>query len=187
MNQGTRELAERVRLAIWSGFYTPDEVLELIDNFSNAAADEAGIRAMVGPEFARKAAAEATWPEVTDCDRLDLAFERLDANGFVALQNAGTPLSDGFSDVAEVRAEVDASRVHGYCFYHGRDVERAVRGGGLMITHGAFAEDREAQWEAGRFVQQVLEDVGFFVRWYGGPGTRMEIPSLEWKRRSPTE
>ncbi|GAB5533775.1 MAG: hypothetical protein Rubg2KO_00240 [Rubricoccaceae bacterium] len=186
MNEDTHDLIERVRVAIWSGFETPAEVHELIDDLLDGDADEAVVRASVEPEFARKAAEEATWPEVTDCDRLDLAFERLDANGIVALQNAGDTMSDGHSDVAEVWAEAGRIQYHGYCFYHGQDVERAVNGGGLMIACGAFDDSRDAQWKAGQFIQQVFEDVGFFVRWYGGPGTRMELPSLEWKRRSPT-
>ena len=39
------------------------------------------------PEFACKRAAEATWPQTTDSDRLDAASEALIAHGIIALQN----------------------------------------------------------------------------------------------------
>ena len=67
-------------------------------------ADEAMLHAAVAPEFDRKAAEEASWPNTTDCDRLDQAFEELNARGVIALHNAGarggtggSPAPDGDS------------------------------------------------------------------------------------------
>ena len=71
------------------GFDSPADVHRLIDDLLEGDADEALLRAAVGPEFARKAAAEATWPPTTDCDRLDAAFETLNAHGIIALPKRG--------------------------------------------------------------------------------------------------
>ena len=90
---------------VWSGFYSPDEVDAMIDDILEDDADETMLRAAVAPEFDKKAAAEASWPDTTDCDRLDQAFEELNSRGVIALHNAGYTMSDGISDVSEALQE----------------------------------------------------------------------------------
>jgi len=183
MNQDTQDLLDRVRVSIWSGFDTPQDVHELIDDLLDGDADEAAVRASIQPEFVRKAAAEATWPEVTDCDRLDTAFRQLDGLGIVALQNARYTMSDGHSDVSEALAQAGPGRYHGYAFYHGQDVERAVEGGGVWIAFGSLTDDRDADVEIGQTVQRELAAAGLEVRWAGTLDRRIELASFDWKRR----
>jgi hypothetical protein len=110
-----------------AGFYSPREVDQMISDILEPDADEAFLRAAVAPEFAKKAAAEPTWPECTDCDRLDVAFAELNSAGIIALQNAGMTMSDGLSDVAEVLRQRGRKGVRGYCFYHGQDLDQGPR------------------------------------------------------------
>ena len=184
MTDSTQELLERVRLAVWSGFDTREDVEEMILDllYDDEEADEETVRASVGPAFARKAEAEASWPVVTDCDRLDGAFHQLEASGIVALHNAGYTLSDGHSDVSEVLAQAGPGRYHGYAFYHGQDVEAAVDGHSLWVAFGALTDDREADAEIGRRVQAELAAAGLQVLWAGSPDRRIELV-LDWKRR----
>jgi len=67
------------------------------------------------------------YPEVTDCDRLDSAFSKMNRRGVIALQNAGYTQSDGYDDVREIYSRNKESKtIVGYCFYHGQDLERIL-------------------------------------------------------------
>ena len=143
------------------------------------------MRAVVGPEFARKQAAEKTWPQTTDCDRLEAAFAELNAQGIIALQNAGYTLSDGLSDISQVLHRRGREGVQGYCFYHGQDLERAVEGEGIMLAFGSLDDDRANKLQVGQRVRNVLERAGFTVEWNSDAETRLNLPTLDWKRRGP--
>jgi hypothetical protein len=176
-------ILEAIKTWVWSGFYSPADVDLMIGDILEAGADEAMLRAAVRPEFEKKAAAEAGWPENTDCDRLDRAFAELNAPGIIALQNAGLTMSDGRSDVSDVLQKRGRKGVRGYCFYHGQDLERAVHGEGLWLAFGAVNEDQARRAEVGRTVKEVMERHGFAVDWNGDPDTRINLPHIDWKRR----
>ena len=183
-----------VRAWVWSGFYGPEEVDGLIDQMveddagqadaGQVGADRGTLCAAAGREFAAKAAAERRWPAVTDCDRLDQAFDALEAAGVVTLQNAGYTMSDGLSDVsAEYLDRGRPAGVRGWCFYHGQDLERAVLGGGLLLAFGTFADEApEHRAAVGQLVKDTLERHGLSVAWSGDPGDRLKV-GTDWKRR----
>lgn len=171
-----------IKNAVWSGFYGPDEVQRMIDDVLEDDADEEMLRAAVAPEFDHKAAEELTWPVVTDCDRLDRAFDSLNENGIIALHNTGYEMSDGHCEVGEVLHERGRSSVRGFCFYHGQDVEDAVRGGPLYVAFGDLEADAGPNLEVGRIVKQALEAEGLVVEWNNDPEKRI-IVKLDWKRR----
>lgn len=88
-----QELNEQIRVYVWSGFYTDEEIHERIaemveeawfdsEETDAAAVDEGVMRNAIAAEFQKKRVAERTWPATTDCDRLDRAFERLNGETF---------------------------------------------------------------------------------------------------------
>jgi hypothetical protein len=169
---------------VWSGFYDAGDVNEMIDDILEEDADEKMLRAAVPEEFARKAAAEKSWPAETDCDRLDAGFELLNAEGIIALQNAGYTMSDGISDVSEVLYERGEEGIAGYCFFHGQDFERVLNGEGLNLAFGDRFDNPADKAAIGKRVQEVLETKGFVIDWNGDPEKRLHIPQFDWKRRS---
>lgn len=186
MNDTTRYILDAIWSHVWSGFDSPEDVHRVIDDLLEGDANEALLRAAVGPEFARKAAAEATWPPITDCDRLDAAFETLNTHGIIALQNTGYEMSDGLTEVAEaLHARGSRVGVQGYCFYHGQDLERVVRGEGLMLAFGSLDDDKPHKLKVGQRVRDILESGGFNVQWNGDAEARLNLPGLDWKRRGP--
>jgi hypothetical protein len=185
MSETDDYILQTIRTWVWSGFYSPDQVDEMIDDLLEEGSDETMLRAAVGHEFAAKAAAERVWPPRTDCDRLNEAFASLQSLGVIALQNAGMTMSDGISDVSEVLHRGGLDGVMGYCFYHGQDLERAVAGNGLMIAFGAINEGASEKAKVGRLVKDTLECHGFVVTWNGDPEMRLRIPDIDWKRRGP--
>lgn len=189
------EQLKTVKVWVWSGFYDPEEVDELIDGLledGDHDGDSSAVRKRLctaaGAEFAAKAAGERTWPAVTDCDRLDQAFDALEALGVIALQNVGYTLADGIADVnGEFIDRGLPDEVSGYCFYHGHDLERAVGGGALMIAFGQFDDtpgSLERTAAVGRIVRDTLEQHGFTVTWDGDADVRLKV-AIDWKRRGP--
>jgi hypothetical protein len=183
MNDTDQYILENIRTWVWSGFYSPEEVDEFIGDLLEGDADEKMLRAAVLPEFEKKATAEASWPARTDCDRLDEAFAELNAAGIIALHNAGYTMSDGHEDVGEELHRRGRTGIRGYCFYHGQDLERAVRGEGLTLAFGDLDAEDDQKVVIGREVKQALERAGLSAKWNGDPGTRIEVPNLDWKRR----
>jgi hypothetical protein len=183
MNEDQEALLKEVQYWIWSGFYDVEEVQAFIGDLFEDDATEAMLRAAVDPEFAKKRAAEQSWPEETDCDRLDAAFADLSDAGIVALHNAGGTMADGINDVAEVLDSLGRDGIHGYCFYHSQDVEDAIDGLWLQIAFGDVNDDPQKSAAVAKTIQRVLEQHGFKVEWDGDIGTRLKIPAFDWKRR----
>lgn len=168
---------------VWSGFYEPAVIREMMDDVLEPDSDVSQLEDFLASELQRKAVAEASWPSETDCDRLDRVFYRLHEEGICALSNAGYTMSDGHSDVAEAVGQAPKDHYHGYCFYHGQDVERALDGYGLMVAFGDLADDEARSVAVGRRVAESLSRAGFEVSWDGAAATRINLPSFDWKRR----
>jgi hypothetical protein len=170
-----------------SGFYDHDTILEIVTEqmFEPGEVDADAASAAIRERLLAKRVAEASWPDETDCDRLDAAFATLNAAGIVALQNAGYTLSDGIDDVSEVYAELGGadSGIVGYCFYHSQDLERATNGAGLMLAFGDIRGDDEKGIEVGRAIVVVMKSCGFDVSWSESLKERIGLPDLDWKRR----
>jgi len=177
-----------VRLYVAGGFYTSDQIVELLQDavFEPGTVDPDRLAARVEAEMQRKRAEERTWPEETDCDRLTRAFAALDRQGIIALHNAGYTLADGLADVTQFYDSVGGPRSHytGFCFYHEQDVERAVDGLGLSLAFGDLQADPSRALEVGRLVLRALTERGFVVQWDGTVEMRLEVPALRWQKRS---
>jgi hypothetical protein len=178
---------DAVRRFVWSGFYDTDEIVEIIDEsiLEPGKIDQNWLRAEVQKAFHRKAAEERTWPNVTDCDRLDQVFDSLEQQGIMALQNAGYTQSDGIDDVTQFYHEAggEQSAIVGYCFYHGQDLERVMESGELGLTYGDILGDDQKGVEIGRRIKRVLEGAGFKVEWDGSIKTRLLVKGIKWQKR----
>jgi len=187
LNETDKYILDSIHSWVWSGFYSPEEVNEMIDDILEADAHEQMLRAAVAPEFAKKQQAEQTWPAITDCNRLDNAFAALDQRGILCLQNAGYTMSDGHDDANELLSKQPRGRYFGYCFYHGQDLERAVKGGGLMLAFNHVDGNVPDKIKVGNAVKEELERNGFVLDWKGTAEERIGIPKFDWKRRSKSK
>jgi hypothetical protein len=182
-NETDEYILDTIRKKVWSGFYTAEEVDQVIDDILEGDAHEEFFRAAVAPEFAKKREAEIEWPQVTDCDRLDSAFEALEKRRILCLHNAGYTMSDGHEDAFEALSSRPGRGYIGYCFYHGQDLERAVDGGGLMIAFDHVDGDVPDKLLVALALKEELERVGFELDWDGTVDKRINIPKMDWKRR----
>jgi hypothetical protein len=184
------EPREQIGVLVRSGFYPKEVIVEIVCKELHAPgeldADE--VSSVLNLEFQKLAAEQSSWPDVTDCDRLDNVLAALNHQGVVALQNAGYTPDEGYDSVWEAYPDAsDDERTIGYCFYHGQDMERAVRGGGLCLAFGPVdpSEEETKGPVVGRIIQQELEKAGFQVQWDGTFTQRIFVPSVDWKRRLP--
>lgn len=150
--------------------------------------DRRWVETEIEQTFARKRTEEATWPPVTDFDRLAAAFDVLAATGIVALHRAGYTRSDGISDAWEAyhQGKEEGFEARGFVFYHGQGVE-AVGDRGLYLAFGAFDErDETVRRIAGEIVSAV-EAQGLGTIWEGDVDTRILVWPIEWRKRSPED
>lgn len=176
-------ILDLIRVGVWSGFYTPEEVHGIIDDVLEEGATEEMLRAAVEPEFEKKSAAEKSWPAVTDCDRLTAAFDRLNARNVLCLPNAGHTMSDGHVDAYEALSNRPGHSYFGYCFYHGQDLEQAVKGQGLMLAYDHVEGDVPDKLLVGLAIKEEMECAGFSVEWDGKTSSRINLPFIDWKQR----
>ena len=176
-------IRDAIKTWVWSGFHDEAAVNDMLEDILEDGVDVEAMRRAISAEFEMKAEAEKSWPVETDCDRLDRAFMVLDADGVCAVQNAGYTMSDGYTDVTEAVHDRGLEKYRGYCFYHGQDLERAVRGEGLMIAFGDLDDDPAKGVVIGGAVCAALKQAGFTTEWDGTIDQRINVPKLDWKRR----
>lgn len=131
-------------------------------------------------------AAQANWPAVTDCDRLDAAMAELTRSGIVCRQNFSCCGNCGAYEIgAEMQAERRAGiHVRGYAFYHVQDTETAVNGSGLLLNYGSVRSTKEALTAIGHEIVDALRRHGLATDWNKSPNTRIGV-LVDWKRRRP--
>lgn len=180
--------ATEIRRLVWSGFYDAPDVREIVleEIFEPGEIEPEWVERRIDEEFARKLEVERAWPVVTDCDKLDRAFDELNDSGIIALQNAGYDQDEGMDEVTEAYQEQggEDSGAEGYCFYHGQDLERAVDGQGLLLTYGDINGDASKGEVVGERIVDVLHAHGLAVTWSGSLEERIELPEIEWRRRN---
>jgi hypothetical protein len=152
-----------------------EATVEYLDG--TAAADDVREVAwqVVDAEFAAHLAAQESWPEATDSDRLTLAFRDLDVAGIVARESFTCCNTCGHAEIADEIPRDEKRR--GYVFYHQQDAERAAYGGELWLSYGG----REPTAIAGEVVD-VLRARGLNPVWGGSPKEKIRLP-MDWRRR----
>jgi len=181
------EVANYVERYVRSGFYTATEIQHIVGrDIYDGRLSARSLRTLITQALTQQRAEEASWPKRTDCDRLDTAFAALEAQGIIALHNAGNTQSDGLSDASEHYHEAGgaASGYTGYCFYHWQDVQSVLERGKLYLAFGAIDGDDTSGVAVGRCIKAVLEATGFKVEWNGSIKTRLCVTGLRWQRRA---
>ncbi|HEX8905836.1 MAG TPA: hypothetical protein VF771_13380 [Longimicrobiaceae bacterium] len=182
------ELRRAIEADVAAGFYDDYEVVErAVDCFSDEvdpAELEPVAERLTAAAFEAHARAQATWPAVTDCDRLDAAFAELERRGIVARQNFSCCMNCGTSEIwGEVAdAQAEGRVIHGCTFYHEQDTQRAAEGGGVFLAFQASEEGDQAAVRVGREIVDVLRAHGLSPEWTGTADRRIDVP-LDWKRR----
>ncbi|MFG1927149.1 DUF6891 domain-containing protein [Cryptosporangium sp. NPDC048952] len=183
MDEDVRESAiDHIRTQVGRGSRTFVEVVDDTVEYLGDEAEPGELRpvawSIASDEFAAALAAQATWPERTDNDRLTEAFRALDAAGIVARQDFACCQNCGLAEIGGTVPDPAAAR--GYVFYHQQDTDSAVAGEGVHLAYGLFGAPPTT--EIGTEVTTALTAAGLPVNWDGTTGQRIHVP-LDWAIR----
>lgn len=185
------DLHEYVKIQIAAGFAPVDEIVsDAIDVFADTTPDYRALRnaaqAIADRALSAHLAAQAAWPETTDCDRLDAAFAELDESGIVARQNFSCCATCGSDEIKlEMSQNEKAGRpTRGFTFFHMQDTEQAIAGESLYLSYGCTTKDQTASVAIGHEVVAALDRHGLAPAWNGKFAHRIALP-LHWQRRRP--
>lgn len=139
---------------------------------------------------------QATWPTPTNNERLNAAFEALEADGIIARQDWTCCMSCGtgsiFTEYDDARAEEREGALKGFVFYHGQDTDSAAEDGTVLLAFGSFGGDRsneldrtERSTAVARQVVATLERFQLDVSWDGNVMSRIVVNLGEWRWRRP--
>jgi hypothetical protein len=189
MENALVELRSYIRRDVRAGFHSLDDILELaIEVIADEGLPAESLRPhaerFLAEELVRLQEEAKSWPETTDCDRLDRAFAELEANGIVARQNFTCCQTCGHAEIGEQieNAMAEGRAVEGYTFFHQQDTEAAVDEGGMHLAYGALEEGEGATAAIGRRVADTLGRHGLAVQWDGSVKTRIQV-SMQWRKR----
>jgi hypothetical protein len=183
----SKSVADYVRLLVAGGFEEPDEIVSIVvESFEDEdGADElpALVERLTDEAIQAHLEAQKSWPEVTDCDRLDNALDELTGAGIVCRQHFQDDGADAEGCIgAEMRAEAKYVKVRGYAFYATPETTKAVEHGTLRIDYGAVAKGKAALVAVGREIVETLRRHGLTTAWNGRGDTALQV-RLDWKRR----
>jgi hypothetical protein len=182
------DVRELIRTTVRGGFDDRERIIEIFcdELYQPGELNPVDVGAAVDIAMAVHEAEKTTWPEITDCDRLDKVFHQLSREHIIALQDAGYTQTAGcayFQDVLDQHP--DPASVAGYCFFHRQDLEGAIRGNGLHLAFGPATPEQEdaAGVTIGRIIAWKLNQAGFQVVWDGTFERRIYLPNFNWQRR----
>jgi len=192
MSNGTKvnpqDLRDQIQQDISGGYLTEDEIVTTaVEVFSDQ--EDAETLKPQATEITRELMAnhirvQQSWPAITDCDRLDAAFSKLESSGVVSRQDFSCCGNCGSGEIFdEIKRETSkGKKVHGYTFFHSQDTDSAVDGYGLYLNFGGIEYGERPALQVGQQIAGALKEQGLKVDWDGTWKTRIHV-TIDWKRR----
>lgn len=190
MSEDQQFIFDSIYTQVRSGFYSLEDIQnniieEIEDNgFEDEISEDWAYEQIdrVNEELLKES---ESWGDDTQTNRLIAAFDELAESKIIALHYTGFTNDDGEYEVTEVeRTLIDNDeKSEGYCFYHGQDMERAVRGEGLYISFQKIDNVSDVvSREVAKKIVEVLEKHNLKVDWNGKAATRIFLPEFKWER-----
>ena len=167
---------------IKSGFYSDDEILEIIDDeFIEENISEAILSKLF---LENKENIGAIDVDSEDFINLKNAFLDLTKENIISIHNAGYDIEEGIQDSFELFVHLRNNKYSpiGFCFYSFEDIEEAIEENNLSIAFGDFEYDEEKGLEIAKTVVNVLKSYGFEINWNESVDERIEIKGFNWKK-----
>lgn len=187
LNAGLDAIREYVMREVAAGFTPiediPDAAMDYVSEEHDLTEHRSEVQRLVQQALDAHRDKQATWPAVTDVDRLDRAFEDLQSAGIVCRQNFTCCTNCGSSEIWDEIEQVrdEGVTVRGYAFFHMQDTDRAVEGGGLYLAYGAAAQGADAS-AIGHEIVASLRKHGLAPEWDGTVASRISVP-MDWMKR----
>ena len=181
MNQELKdEMNYEIQLLIKSGFYSDDDILEIIgDEFieENLSDDEISKLFLENRESLVE-----TNEDSEDFINLRNAFLDLTKENIISIHNAGYDIEEGIQDSFELFTHLRNNKYSpiGFCFYTFEDIENVIEDNTLSIAFGDFEYDEEKGLEIAQKVAETLKSNGFDINWNDSIDELIEIQNFNW-------
>ena len=176
------EINYEIQLLINSGFYSDDEILEIIDDEfieENISSD------LISELFLENKENIGDIDEDSnDFINLKDAFLDLTKENIISIHNAGYDIEEGIQDAFELFIHLRNNKYSpiGFCFYSFEDIENVIEENTLSIAFGDFEYDEKKGLEIAKKVAEVLKSHGFEIDWNKSVDERIEIKDFIWKK-----
>ena len=176
------EINYEIQLLIKSGFYSDDEILEIIDDEFIEENISKDILSKLF--FENKENIGAIDVDSEDFINLKNAFLDLTKENIISIHNAGYDIEEGIQDSFELFVHLRNNKYSpiGFCFYSFEDIEEAIEENNLSIAFGDFEYDEKKGLEIAKTVVNVLKSYGFEINWNESVDERIEIKGFNWKK-----
>ena len=176
------EVNYEIQLLIKSGFYSDDEILEIIDDEFIEENISKDILSKLF--FENKENIGAIDVDSEDFINLKNAFLDLTKENIISIHNAGYDIEEGIQDSFELFVHLRNNKYSpiGFCFYSFEDIEEAIEENNLSIAFGDFEYDEKKGLEIAKTVVNVLKSYGFKINWNESVDERIEIKGFIWKK-----
>ena len=182
-NELIDEINYEIQLLIKIGFYSDEEILEIID-------DEF-IEENISKDLISKLLLEnkenfvELKEDSDDFIRLRSAFIDLTKENMISIHNAGYDIEEGIQDSFELFTHLKNNKYEpiGFCFYTFEDIENAIEENTLNIAFGDFEYDEKKGLEIAKKIVKTLKDYGFEINWGQSVDEIIEVENFNWKKK----
>lgn len=177
------EINYEIQLLIKIGFYSDDEILEIIDDeFIEEDISKDLISNLL---LENKENLEELKEDSDDFIKLSKAFDDLTKEKIISIHNAGYDIEEGIQDSFELFTHLKNNKYEpiGFCFYTFEDIENAIEENALNIAFGDFEYDEEKGLEIAKKIVKTLKDYGFEINWAESVDEIIEIENFNWKKK----
>lgn len=176
------ELNYEIQLLLKLGFYSDDEILEIIDDeFIEENLSEESISKVF---LENKKNFEEFENDSEDFRKLEEVFLELSGNKILTIHNAGYDIEEGIQDAFELFVHLRNNKIDidGFAFYSFEDIESAIEAESLKIAFGDFEYDEKKGLEIGKRVANALKSAGFDLSWNESIDERIIINDFKWEK-----
>lgn len=176
------ELNYEIQLLLKLGFYSDDEILEIIDDeFIEENLSEESLSKVF---LENKKNFEEFENDSEDFRKLEEVFLELSGNNILTIHNAGYDIEEGIQDAFELFVHLRNNKIDidGFAFYSFEDIESAIEEESLKIAFGDFEYDEKKGLEIGKRVANALKSAGFDLSWNESIDERIIINDFKWEK-----
>lgn len=177
------EINYEIQVLIKIGFYSDDEILEIIDDeFIEEDISKDLISNLL---LENNENLEELKEDSDDFIKLSKAFDDLTKEKIISIHNAGYDIEEGIQDSFELFTHLKNNKYEpiGFCFYTFEDIENAIEENALNIAFGDFEYDEKKGLKIAKKIVKVLKDYGFEINWGESVDEIIEIENFNWKKK----
>ena len=177
------EINYEIQVLIKIGFYSDDEILEIIDDeFIEEDISKDLISNLL---LENKENLEELKGDSDDFIKLSKAFDDLTMENIISIHNAGYDIEEGVQDSFELFTHLKNNKYEpiGFCFYTFEDIENAIEDNTLNIAFGDFEYDEKKGLEIAKKIVSVLKSHGFEIDWNESVDELILIKDFDWKKK----